>query len=79
MLCARGRAQYDCAAAGERAATDVELRELVEEFLVINERRKAGIATAREEARWHELHARLTAKGAPLMHPQGPDGSDEQP
>ena len=42
----------------------MELRAQVEEFLVINERRKAGIATAREEARWHELHARLTANGS---------------
>ncbi len=44
----------------------VELRKLVEEFLLLNERQKAGIATQREQARWNELHARLTAwRGAP--------------
>lgn len=57
----------------------MELRALVEEFLVINERRKAGIATAREEARWQELHARLTARGAPLEHHPEPDQGDDQP
>lgn len=38
----------------------VELRKLVEEFLLLNERQKSGMATAREQARWQELHVRLT-------------------
>jgi hypothetical protein len=39
----------------------VELRKLVEEFLLLNERQKAGTASPRELARRQELHARLTA------------------
>jgi hypothetical protein len=57
----------------------LELRALVEEFLVINERRKAGIATAREESRWQELHARLTASTASLERPPEPPREDDQP
>ena len=43
----------------------MELHKLVEEFLVLNERQKAGIATQRELARWRELHQRLSSWSTP--------------
>lgn len=45
----------------------VELRKLVEEFLLLNERQKTGVATQREQARWQELHATLTAWRGPAQ------------
>ena len=38
----------------------MELWKLVEEFLVLNEKHKAGIATERERARWQELRVKLS-------------------
>ena len=39
----------------------MELRQLVEEFLALNERQRRGNATERETARWRELRAQLDA------------------
>lgn len=50
----------------------MELRKLVEEFLVLNERQKAGIATQRERARWDELREKLSRWSGPPADAQPP-------